>query len=55
MQVSQLLAKVNSERQAELILVCKQILGVEQVDEVKLVATDRLGIDLRVKVGVTKY
>jgi putative heme iron utilization protein len=46
------LAKVNTEKQAELNLLCKHFLRLEGVTDVRIQAIDRLGIDLRVKTGI---
>jgi len=50
-EVAVLLAKLNAEKQDELVLLCKHFLGLEQVDTVRIQATDRLGVDLRVQCG----
>lgn len=50
-EVSTMLAKINAEKNAELALLCKHFLKLDQVDGVRIQATDRLGIDLRVKIG----
>lgn len=50
-EVAGLLAKLNSDKQGELNLLCKFFLNLQHVDEVRIQATDRLGIDLRVKTG----
>lgn len=50
-EVSSMLAKINAEKQAELMLLCKHFLMLSQVDSVRIQATDRLGIDIRVKIG----
>lgn len=50
-EVSAMLSKINSEKLTELFLFCKHFLKIEEVDNVKLQAIDRLGVDLRVKNG----
>lgn len=50
-EVPTVLAKANTEKQAELNLLCKHFLRLDGVSTVVLQAIDRLGIDLRVKTG----
>lgn len=50
-EVSAVLSKVNTEKQAELSLLCKHFLSIEKTESVRIQAIDRLGIDLRVKQG----
>lgn len=50
-EVTSMLAKINLEKQGELILLCKHFLGIADIDLVRVQATDRLGVDLRVQVG----
>lgn len=50
-EVPTVLSRVNSEKQAELVLLCKYFLDVENPEFVRIQAIDRLGIDLRVKTG----
>lgn len=53
-EVSSMLARINSDKQGELLLLCKHFLGLTDVIsdvKVRIQATDRLGIDLRVQVG----
>ena len=51
-EVPTILSKINSEKQGELHLVCKHLLGINEVSSVRLQAIDRLGIDLRVSSGL---
>ena len=50
-EVSNMLSRINVEKQGELYLLCKHFLGLSDVDIVRLQAVDRLGVDLRVKIG----
>lgn len=50
-EVPNMLSKINAEKQGELFLLCKHFLSLENVDVVRLQAVDRLGVDLRVKIG----
>lgn len=50
-EVPIVLQRVNTDKQAELFLLCKHFLGIEDIDVVRIQAIDRLGIDLRVKAG----
>ena len=50
-EVSSMLAKINSEKQVELSLLCKHFLELRDIDSVRIQATDRLGVDLRVQIG----
>jgi putative heme iron utilization protein len=50
-EVTNVLARINLEKQAELNLLCKHFLGLSEVDVVRIQAIDRLGVDLRVKSG----
>lgn len=50
-EVSSMLAKINNEKQTELSLLCKHFLKLRDIDNVRIQATDRLGIDLRVQSG----
>jgi putative heme iron utilization protein len=50
-EVSSMIDKINSEKQGELLLLCKHFIQVENPDKVKLSSIDRLGVDLRVKTG----
>eukprot|EP01032_Pedospumella_encystans_P013100 gene13100-15102_t len=45
------LAKVNLEKQGELLLLCKHFLGLQDVEVVRVQTIDRLGMDLRIKSG----
>ena len=46
-----MLAKINHEKQGELLLLCKHFLRLNDINSVRIQATDRLGIDLRVQIG----
>tara|TARA_A100001035_G_C27742436_1_gene482303 strand:- start:533 stop:1246 length:714 start_codon:yes stop_codon:yes gene_type:complete len=50
-EVPAMLSRINLDKQAELFLLCKQFLGLNNVDDVRIQAVDRLGVDLRVKSG----
>eukprot|EP00595_Chromulina_sp_UTEXLB2642_P002427 CAMPEP_0196761604 /NCGR_PEP_ID=MMETSP1095-20130614/909_1 /TAXON_ID=96789 ORGANISM="Chromulina nebulosa, Strain UTEXLB2642" /NCGR_SAMPLE_ID=MMETSP1095 /ASSEMBLY_ACC=CAM_ASM_000446 /LENGTH=128 /DNA_ID=CAMNT_0042111389 /DNA_START=633 /DNA_END=1019 /DNA_ORIENTATION=+ len=50
-EVSAMLAKINTDKQGELLLLCKHFLSLDNIDLVRIQATDRLGIDLRVQIG----
>lgn len=52
-EVPGVLARVNQEKQGELLLICKHFLGIDPaiVSVVRVQAVDRLGIDLRIKTG----
>jgi len=50
-EVPQVLARVNIDKQGELLLICKHFLNLNDVEIVRIQAIDRLGIDLRVKTG----
>jgi putative heme iron utilization protein len=50
-EVPSVLSRVNLEKQGELLLLCKHYLGLTDVSSVRVQAIDRLGIDLRVKIG----
>lgn len=50
-EVPSVLSRVNLEKQGELLLLCKHFLGLTDVSSVRVQAIDRLGIDLRVKIG----
>ena len=52
-EVPQVLARVNIDKQGELLLICKHFLNLNDVEIVRIQAIDRLGIDLRVKTGTT--
>lgn len=56
-EVPSVLARVNSEKQGELLLLCKHFLGLEttSIEAVRIQAIDQLGIDLRVKTGMLFY
>ena len=47
------LAKVNLEKQGELLLLCKHFLGLQDVEVVRVQTIDRLGMDLRIKSGTS--
>eukprot|EP00697_Spironema_sp_BW2_P002813 gnl/Spiro4/13752_TR7340_c0_g1_i1.p1 gnl/Spiro4/13752_TR7340_c0_g1~~gnl/Spiro4/13752_TR7340_c0_g1_i1.p1 ORF type:complete len:352 (+),score=-36.95 gnl/Spiro4/13752_TR7340_c0_g1_i1:80-1135(+) len=49
--VPDVLSKTNSERQGELCLMCKHFLAIDQAENVRIQAIDRLGIDVRVRKG----
>jgi putative heme iron utilization protein len=48
-EVPAVLARVNADKQGELLLLCKHFLGLQNVDLVRIQSIDKLGIDLRVK------
>lgn len=50
-EVPTMLARLNVDKQGELYLLSKHFLGESEADVVRIQAIDRLGIDLRVKVG----
>lgn len=50
-EVPSVLARVNMDKQGELLLLCKHFLGITDVEVVRVQAIDRLGIDLRIKTG----
>jgi len=50
-EVPTVLSRVNSDKQGELLLLCKHFLHIDSVTQVRIQAIDRLGIDLRVKTG----
>jgi putative heme iron utilization protein len=50
-EVTNMLSRVNMEKQGELYLLCKHFLGLPDVDVVRIQAIDRLGVDLRVQSG----
>jgi putative heme iron utilization protein len=50
-EVPAILARINTEKQGELLLLCRYFLGLDTVKEVRIQAIDRLGIDLRVSTG----
>ena len=50
-EVPAMLSRINFDKQAELFLLCKQFLELNNVDDVRIQAVDRLGVDLRVKSG----
>ena len=50
-EVPAVLARVNAEKQEELLLLCKHFLGLDAVESVRVQTIDKLGIDLRVKTG----
>lgn len=50
-EVTSMLARINIEKQGELLLLCKHFLDVQNVDSVRIQAIDRLGVDLRVQDG----
>mmetsp|Transcript_24825 Transcript_24825/g.41369 ORF Transcript_24825/g.41369 Transcript_24825/m.41369 type:complete len:338 (-) Transcript_24825:54-1067(-) len=50
-EVPTVLSRVNTDKQGELMLLCKHFLGLDDVDIVRIQAIDRLGIDLRIKTG----
>ena len=45
--VSRIVNRLNMEHEAELRLMCRHFLNVNEVDQVQAMAVDRLGIDLR--------
>ena len=49
--MSNLLSRLNLDKQGELYLLCKHFLQLPDVDVVRVQAIDRLGVDLRVKIG----
>jgi putative heme iron utilization protein len=49
--VPNVLSRVNIDKQGEILLICKHFLGLDQVENARIQAIDRLGIDLRVKSG----
>jgi len=50
-EVATMLSKINLEKQGELFLLAKNFLGLENIDNVRLQAIDRLGVDLRISSG----
>ncbi len=51
-EMPKLLSKINVEKQHELMLLCKHFLKInDEIDNVRIQAIDRLGVDLRVKRG----
>ena len=50
-EVTNILSRINTEKQGELYLLCKHFLDLPHVDVVRIQAIDRLGVDLRVKEG----
>ena len=50
-EVPAMLSRINIDKQGELFLLCKQFLSLNDVDDVRIQAVDRLGVDLRVKSG----
>lgn len=52
-EVPTVLMRVNVDKQAELVLLCKHFLGIktEDIEVVRIQAIDRLGVDLRLKSG----
>ena len=50
-EVTNILSRINTEKQGELYLLCKHFLDLTDVDVVRIQAIDRLGVDLRVKAG----
>ncbi|RYG69628.1 DUF2470 domain-containing protein [archaeon] len=50
-EVPTVLSRVNLDKQAELLLMCRYFLGLDDVDLVRIQAIDQLGIDLRLKRG----
>lgn len=50
-EVPTVLSRVNTEKEGELLLMCKHFLGLTNVEGVRIQAIDQLGVDLRVKQG----
>jgi putative heme iron utilization protein len=50
-EVTNMLSRINTEKQGELYLLCKHFLNLPDVDVVRIQAIDRLGVDLRVTSG----
>lgn len=50
-EVPIMLSRINAEKQGELYLLCKHFLYLNEVDNVRIQAIDRLGIDIRVQSG----
>eukprot|EP01039_Chlorochromonas_danica_P002766 gene2766-3020_t len=50
-EVPTVLSRVNTEKEGELLLMCKHFLGLTNVEVVRIQAIDQLGVDLRVKQG----
>lgn len=50
-EVPAMLSRINIEKQGELYLLCKHFLDLEEVDDVRIQAVDKLGVDIRVKSG----
>jgi heme iron utilization protein len=50
-EVPAMLSRINIDKQGELFMLTRQFLNLENVDDVRIQAVDRLGVDLRVKTG----
>eukprot|EP01042_Synura_sphagnicola_P003855 gene3855-4821_t len=50
-EVPLMLARINAERQNELLLLCKHFLKLSDVRSVAVQAIDRLGVDIRLQSG----
>lgn len=50
-EIPSLIPRINVEKQKELKLMCKHFLRLQNVDSVRLQTIDRLGVDVRVKIG----
>ena len=50
-EVPLMLARINAERQNELLLLCKHFLKLSDVKSVAVQAIDRLGVDIRLQAG----
>ena len=50
-EVPAMLSRINIDKQTELFMLCKHFLDLQDVDDVRIQAVDRLGVDLRVKSG----
>jgi hypothetical protein len=46
-EVSRIVNRINRENEQELRLLCRHVLGEQEVDQVQATTVDRLGIDLR--------
>lgn len=50
-EVPAMLSRINIEKQGELYLLCKHFLALDDIDDVRIQAVDKLGVDVRVKSG----
>lgn len=54
-EVTSILSRINLEKQPELKLLCKHFLDIAVCDQIRIQSIDRLGIDLRVRKGISYF